>query len=134
MRGGGTAVGGGCFFGLTGGGSTAKTICGFGSYFVEYSSNAGLGPGGGFSVFSGKEGNTPVIGGSFSGGIGVGEDSSIGITFTGVTPLFGRKNTCESGPTSDPSSGGGDSPNWSNPESPINRLFGGFPPPLNSMF
>jgi hypothetical protein len=87
-------VGVGCFIGLTGGSSTANTICGFGKSFVEYSGNAGFGPGGGYSYYNGFENDgTPIVGQSASVGGGVGADATVDVTYTGITPLNGRK-TC----------------------------------------
>ena len=77
---------------LTGGVSSARTICGFGGPFVEVGGNAGLGPGGGASGYVGQESDgTPIIGGSISGGFEGGADSYVDITITSVTPLAGRK-------------------------------------------
>jgi len=100
--GGGASVGGGCFFGLTGGGSDANTICGYGGPFVEYSGNAGLGAGGGASVYTGLDGTKPVYGWSLTGGVGAGAESTIDITSTWVTPFFGRKTSCPSASPSQP--------------------------------
>ena len=87
---------GGWFFGLSLGLSNAHTICDFGGGFAEYSSSAGLGPSGSTSMFTGfNSDNTPVVGGSVTVGGGVGVDATVGATYTDVTPLFGRKKTCQ---------------------------------------
>ena len=91
----GGGAGSGCSFGLSGGGSTAHTICDFGGPFVEYSANAGLGAGAGASGYTGSNSDgTPILGGSVTAGIGGGADASIAGTVTSVTPLAGRKTSC----------------------------------------
>jgi hypothetical protein len=76
--------------------SNAHAICDFGGGFAEYSSSAGLGPSGSTSMFTGfNSDNTPVVGGSVTVGGGVGVDATVGSTYTDVTPLFGRKTTCQ---------------------------------------
>ena len=87
---GGVGIGGGCFFGLTAGISTARSICGFGGPFSETGESSGIGVGESASVFSGvdSDGVTPVAGGSVTAGIGGGGSVYTGITLTHITPLF----------------------------------------------
>jgi RHS repeat-associated protein len=93
----GAGIGAGGFFGLTGGISTAKSICGFGGPFVETGENAGLGPGEGVSVYTGldADGVTPVGGGSVTVGIGGGADVYTDVTVTKITPIIrGTSSSC----------------------------------------
>ena len=92
----GLGVGTGGSVALTGGISTAHSICGFGGPFVEVGENAGLGPGEGVSLFSGfdVDGVTPVGGGSISAGLVGGADAYTDITITTVTPIIKSKQTC----------------------------------------
>jgi RHS repeat-associated protein len=77
---------------LTGGASSARTICSFAGPFVEVGGRAGLGPDGGASGYVGQEKDgTPIYGGSASVGVGAGAEAYDDITLTYVTPLFGRK-------------------------------------------
>jgi len=72
---------------LTGGLSTARSICGFGGPFVEAGENVGLGATESAALFVGldEDGVTPVGGGSISAGIGGGgwqalnQGASIGV-------------------------------------------------------
>ncbi len=80
---------------VTGGASSVKTICGFAEPFVEYGGQAGLGPEGGISGYTGFDTDrTIVVGGSVSTGVGSGGQVYIGGTVTKVTPIYGRKSSC----------------------------------------
>jgi RHS repeat-associated protein len=90
----GVGVGAGAFFGLTGGISTAHSVCGFAGPFYETGESAGLGVAESASVYSGydEDQKTIVGGGSVTAGIGGGAQVYLGGTVTSVTPLIGRKS------------------------------------------
>ena len=87
----GLGLGSGAFFGLTGGISTAKGICGFGGPFYEAGQSAGAGVAESVSAYGGfdsSNGNAPVGGGSVTVGIGGGASAYGGGTVTTVTPII----------------------------------------------
>jgi RHS repeat-associated protein len=82
----------GASFGLTGGASSGKNICSFGGPFVEVGGNAGLGPSGGASGYSGFDTDgTPILGGSVSVGGGADASAYVDATVTTVVPISRRK-------------------------------------------
>jgi hypothetical protein len=93
-----SGAGAGGFFGLTGGISMAKSICGFGGPFLETGQNAGLGAAEGVSFYAGNDssdGNQPVYGGSLTAGVGGGAYVYGALTYTDITPIFtGSRNPC----------------------------------------
>lgn len=81
---------------VTGGASSASTVCGFKGPFFEYGANAGYGEAGGASWYTGVDShNVPVVGYSGSLGWGGGAEAYEAITITRVKPFFGRKTTCQ---------------------------------------
>jgi RHS repeat-associated protein len=81
---------------LTGGASSGRTVCSFGGPFAEVGGHAGLGPGGGAAGYVGLEKDgTPIIGGSVGAGVAGGAEAYDDITKTFVTPLSGRKSSCQ---------------------------------------
>ena len=91
-------VGTGVSLGLTGGISTARSICGFGGPFLETGQNTGLGASEGVAFYAGNDssdGNRPVYGGSVTVGAGGGGDIYSNLTITTVTPIIhGTASAC----------------------------------------
>jgi len=80
---------------LTGGASSGRTVCSFGGPFAEVGGNVEALAGGGISGYTGFESDgTPIIGGSASVGVGGGAEAFDDITVTHITPIFGRKTSC----------------------------------------
>ena len=80
---------------LTGGASSGRTVCSFGGPFAKVGGNVEALAGGGISGYTGFESDgTPIIGGSASVGVGGGAEAFDDITVTHITPIFGRKTSC----------------------------------------
>ena len=76
-------------------GSNAHTVCGLGGPFASAEGGAGLGPHVSINGFTGRDSRgRSVLGLGVTGGAGVGEGGYVGVTYTSVTPLAGRKRTC----------------------------------------
>jgi hypothetical protein len=74
--------------------SNAPNVCGLGGPFNDVSGGAGLGPNGAVNGFTGLYKGRRVVGG-LTGGLGVGGGVTDDITTTKVTPIAGRKTTCQ---------------------------------------
>ena len=92
--GGGEGIGAQSGIGLNLSGSNAPNVCGLGGWFANVSGQAGLGLDAGGNGFAGVYDGRPVIGGGVTIGGGAGIGSSTAATYTGVTPVAGRKDHC----------------------------------------